>query len=129
MQETVISGTILVVDDQEALLSVAEDMLTAKGMHVLLASNGVQAISIFEENCDIIDVVLLDLKMPGMSGYEVFAQLKTIAPEIEIVITSGYSREETQNYFEPTDTFAYLQKPYRFHSLTDTIKSALQKTT
>lgn len=126
--KTTLSGTALIVDDQETILAVAEDMLTARGMQVMLASNGEQAIALFQEHHDEIDVVLLDLKMPGMGGDEVFVRLKEIDQQAHIVIASGYSEQETLNYFANNHEVAFIQKPYRFQALVEIIASALGQT-
>ena len=113
------------VDDQQTLLSVAEDMLTARGMEVLLADNGPQAIDLFQAHHDEINVVLLDFKMPNMNGAEIFTKLREIKPDVQVVISSGYSEEETSDFFNENPDVLFLQKPYRFHTLVETIATAL----
>lgn len=125
MQNSTLSGRALVIDDQQALLSVAEDMLTARGMQVLLANNGPQAIDLFLAYHDEINVVLLDFKMPHMNGDEIFARLREINPNVQVVISSGYSEEETSDFFSKNPDVLFLQKPYRFHTLVETIATAL----
>ena len=127
MLESTLSGLALVIDDQEAILSVAEDMLTARGMQVLLANNGPHGIALFKEAHQEIDVVLLDFKMPGMGGDEVFVQLAKIAPAVRVIIASGYSEEETLDYFANNADITFLQKPYRFQTLIETVTAVLQK--
>jgi DNA-binding NtrC family response regulator len=73
-------------------------------------------------------VVLLDLKMPGMGGDEVFPQLKQIDPNARIIIASGYSEQETLNYFANSDEVAFIQKPYRFQALVEMVASVLGQT-
>ncbi|MEZ4590718.1 MAG: PAS domain S-box protein [Chloroflexota bacterium] len=124
-----LSGTVLVIDDQDAILSVAEDMLTARGMQVLLANNGPAGIQLFLAQKERIDLVLLDLKMPGMGGDEVFAQLKAISPEVRVIIASGYGEQELLDYFARHEDVTFLQKPYRFQSLIETVTAVLQKPT
>ena len=125
MQNSSLSGRALVVDDQQTLLSVAEDMLTARGMEVLLADNGPQAIDLFQAHHDEINVVLLDFKMPNMNGAEIFTKLREIKPDVQVVISSGYSEEETSDFFSKNPDVLFLQKPYRFHTLVETIATAL----
>jgi DNA-binding NtrC family response regulator len=126
MIEPILSGIVLVIDDQEALLSVAEDMLTARGMQVILANNGPQGIALFQEHNDEIDVVLLDLKMPGMSGVEVFVALKAISTGVRVIVTSGYGEQETMAHFGNSQGVTFLPKPYRFQSLIDAVTAVLQ---
>ncbi|MBK7896414.1 MAG: response regulator [Candidatus Promineifilaceae bacterium] len=127
MQESILSGVALVIDDQEAILSVVEDMLTARGMGVLLAPNGPAGIALFTQHHETIDVVLLDYKMPGMSGDQVFFKLKAIAPGVQVIVASGFSKEETLDYFENHPDITFLQKPYRFQGLIETVGGILAK--
>ncbi|MAT98962.1 MAG: hypothetical protein CL608_17600 [Anaerolineaceae bacterium] len=123
-----LSGTALIIDDQETILAVAEDMLTTRGMRVMLAASGPQAIALFQEHHHEIDVILLDLKMPGMGGDEVYPQLKQIDPNARIIIASGYSEQETLNYFANHNEVAFIQKPYRFQALVEMVASVLEQT-
>lgn len=127
MLKATLSGVALVIDDQNAILSVAEDMLTARGMQVLLANSGEQGIQLFQEHQNDIAVVLLDLKMPGMGGDEVYTQLKAIAPGVRVIVASGYGEQEMLDYFATDDEVTFLQKPYRFQSLIDTVTAVLQQ--
>jgi DNA-binding NtrC family response regulator len=126
-EEPMLSGVVLVIDDQEAILTVAEDMLGAYGMQALLASNGLQGIALFEAHHETIDVVLLDLKMPGMSGDKVFTKMKQIDPAVRVIITSGFSERETLDYFANDQDVVFLQKPYRFQSLIETVTAVLNR--
>lgn len=127
MKEPILSGVVLVIDDQEALLSVAEDMLDAYGMQVFLASNGLQGVALFEAHHETIDVVLLDLKMPGMSGDEVFTKMKKIDPAVPVIVTSGFGERETLDYFANDQDVVFLQKPYRLKSLIETVTAVLNR--
>lgn len=127
MQNSPLFGKALVVDDQQTLLSVTEDMLTARGMQVMLANNGPQAIDLFQAHHDEISVVLLDFKMPNMSGDEIFSKLREIDPKVQVIISSGYSAEETSDFFVQNPDVLFLQKPYRFRTLVETVSSALAR--
>lgn len=121
-----LTGTALVIDDQETILSVVDDMLTAVGMKVLLAQGGSPGIKIFREHFQKIDLVLLDMKMPGMDGDEVFAQLHEIKPDIRVIIASGFGERETMAHFADHKTVAFIQKPYRFQALIEKVAAVLQ---
>lgn len=122
---TQLTGTALVVDDQETLLTVALDMLTAKGMTVLTARSGPEGIQLFQQHAPTIDVVLLDMKMPDMNGDEVFTRLKAIDPDVRVIITTGYEEAETLAYFNGQPNVAFIQKPYRFKNLFELIGDLL----
>ena len=84
---------VLFVDDEEMVLTVGSLMLQKLGCNVLTASRGQEAIDIFEKNE--VDFVVLDMQMPGMSGYETYHQLKEIQPEVKILLASGYTGDHS----------------------------------
>jgi two-component system, cell cycle sensor histidine kinase and response regulator CckA len=120
-----LSGTALVIDDQEPILSVAEDILTATGMSVLLAQSGTVGISLFQEHHQTIDLVLLDMKMPDMNGDEVFAHLQAIDPTVRVIVASGFDERETMAHFANLEAVRFIQKPYQFRALIEKIASTL----
>lgn len=122
-----ISGTALIIDDQEEILSVANDMLTAKGMNVLIAQGGLAGIQLFQTHHEQIDLVLLDMKMPDMDGNEVFVELQAIDPEVRVIIATGFDERETMAYFPNNQEITFIQKPYRFRVLIEMIGSVLAR--
>lgn len=122
---TQLSGTALVIDDQETLLAVALEMLTAKGMNVLTARSGQEGIELFQKHAQTIDVVLLDMKMPDFNGDVVFARLKVTDPAVRVIVTSGYERREALAPFDNQPGVAFIQKPYRFKFLAEMIADIL----
>jgi CheY-like chemotaxis protein len=105
--------TVLVVDDEEQVRSVARRILTAKGFAVRLASGGIEAVNIVRESPDGIDVVLLDLTMPDLNGADVLDELNRIRPGLKVVLSSGYAQETTLPQFAGAGPAAFIQKPYR----------------
>ncbi len=124
---TQLVGTVLIIDDQETLLAVAQDMLTAKGMTVLTACSGQDGIQVFQKHAATIDVVLLDMKMPDLSGEKVFAELKAHDPEVQVIVTTGYEERETLARFNGQQKITFIQKPYRFKVLLGLIAAILAK--
>ena len=127
VSNTQLAGTALVIDDQETLLTVALDMLTAKGMNVLTAKSGQEGIRLYQEHADKIDVVLLDMKMPDLNGDVVFARLKAIDPDVRVIITTGFEAEEALAHLNGQAPVAFIQKPYRFQHLIETIAGLMAK--
>ena len=127
-QKTILSGTALVIDDQEITLSVTRDMLTARGMKVLLAQGGAEGVKVFREHYQTIDVVLLDFKMPDLNGEEVYIQLKEIDPEVRVVIVTGLSEDEALDRVFNQDEVFFIQKPFRLKALTEIVARVLQQT-
>ncbi|MCA9916431.1 MAG: response regulator [Anaerolineales bacterium] len=126
MPNSILSGVALVIDDQEAILSVVDDMLTARGMAVLLANNGPDGLALFAAHEETIDLVLLDFKMPGMCGDQVFLKLKEIRPNVQVIVASGFGKNETLAHFDNLEQVTFLQKPYRFQTLIETVTAVLQ---
>ena len=90
----VLTGTILVVDDEEMILEMARSILEQSGYTVIMAENGEQAISIFREVADQISAVLLDMTMPVMSGEKTLKLLRAINPDVPVLWSSGFSEIE-----------------------------------
>ncbi|MEE1290717.1 MAG: response regulator [Spirochaetota bacterium] len=116
--------TILVIDDNEMLLKVAGQMLIKCGYKVLSADNGEDGIKVFRENPQI-SVVLLDLIMPGLSGQEVFKQLKEYRNDIAVIFMSGANERKVLTACEGYDGF--LTKPYSLNELSRKLFDVLKK--
>ena len=115
--------TILVAEDEEALRWLVKDILEALGYKVLLAEDGKSAVEVFVKNLERIDVLLMDLVMPRMSGLEAYQQIQRLRPNLPLVIMTGYSSESVHS-FEKFDGLV-LQKPYNVESLGSIIREAL----
>ena len=87
-------GTVLVVDDEQIVRDTAKCSLERRGYEVLLAENGPAAIDVVRSEGHRIGLVLLDLSMPGMSGEETLPHLRSSGPELEVIVSSGYSEAE-----------------------------------
>ncbi|MDL1985283.1 MAG: PAS domain S-box protein, partial [Deltaproteobacteria bacterium] len=83
--------TVLLVDDEEIILDIGRDLLKAMGCKTLTARGGHEAIELYQKNQDEIDIVILDMIMPNMSGGEVYDRMKEINPDIKALLSSGYS--------------------------------------
>ena len=118
-------GTILLVDDEISLLKIGSEMLAALGYKVLKTNNGRDAITIYTTHQKTIDLVILDMIMPGMTGKEVFARLKEIDPNIKAILSSGYSLDEPGNKLMETGFRGFLQKPFGMKDLAGKIKDVL----
>ncbi len=115
---------VLVVDDDEAVLELASEFLRRAGFESHRASGGAVAIDVFARKCDEIDVVVLDLTMPGMDGREVFEQLRRIRPDLPVVLATGYSRGTIEERFPDEKQVSVLRKPYEPEQLIDAIRAA-----
>lgn len=107
--------TILVVDDEEVIRNLAKILLSRNGFQVLLAENGSKACELFEKNKDVIDLIVLDLIMPGMDGKETYEKLRQLSPGIRVVISSGFSTRKTGSGIPEIleqERTGFVQKPY-----------------
>lgn len=120
------AGTVLVVDDEDILRATSRDVLTQFGYRVLDAARGEEAIHLVEAHGDIIDCVLLDLSMPGLSGQETCQRLLQIKPDLKVIIVSGYDAEESMNGFLPGAIAGYCQKPYNLKALHAELQRVIQ---
>ena len=116
-------GTVLVVDDEEAVRMVAKTSLERFGYRVLLARNGIEAVEIFEKAHDQICVVLLDLTMPLMSGEETLRRLRAIRTDVPVLLSSGYNQIEVIKRFTGQPLAGFVGKPYSAAALVAKVKS------
>lgn len=117
--------SILVIDDEEMIREMAKDMLNILGFKVLLAPSALEGLKIYENHMADIRVVILDLLMPEMNGTDCFKHLKSINPDIKVIIASGMGEVEKKKELEQMGIVAYLNKPYKLEQMTDQIKNAL----
>ncbi len=110
------SGTVLLVDDEEMVRAVGKQMLQALGFEVLLAADGLQALSVFTANRNISHVIL-DLTMPHLGGEETFRELRRLDPEVRIIMSSGYNEQEVTEKFAGKGLTGFIQKPYTLKAL------------
>jgi PAS domain S-box-containing protein len=107
-----ISQTVLVVEDEESLRLAAVKFLGKRGFAVLQAADGSAAIGLLEA-AKRIDVILLDVTIPGISSQEVITRSRALQPDAKIVLTTAYSREMVMGNFEGTPISGFIRKPYR----------------
>lgn len=119
------SGTILVVDDEEYILNADKAMLNELGYEVLLANGGKEALRIFGENKDRINLLILDLIMPDLSGEIVYDRIKALRPDVRVILSSGYSIEGQAESILKRGCDGFIQKPYNLNQLALKIKQIL----
>jgi PAS domain S-box-containing protein len=119
-------GKILLVDDQEPVREVARDMLQALGYEVIVASDGIEGVERYREAWPGIDLVIVDMVMPRLSGGDCFRRIKEIDPEARVVLSSGYTMEGTIQDVMNEGIVAFIQKPYRLDDLSRVVGKALR---
>ncbi len=120
-----LDATVLVIDDEEDVRDVVEAVLSSRGMTVLVAEDGRRGIEVFREHADEVDAVLLDINMPGMNGEAVFHQLRTIKPDVRVILSTGYSEQEAASQFANASLAGFVNKPYTASALVEKIGEAL----
>ena len=118
-------GTVLVVDDEKDSIDAAEVMLRALGYDVMRAQRGDEAIELYRENMDSLDLITLDAIMPEMSGKEVYRRLKELNPDIRVLLISGYGQNNQVEEIMSLGCNGFLQKPYNIHLLSRKINEAI----
>lgn len=118
------TGTILLVDDQDLVIDVGKDMLSMLGYTVLIAKNGSEALEVFEQNKNTVDLVVLDYVLPGMSGSEIFDGIKSIRSDARVLISSGYSKDGEAGELLQRGCCGYIQKPFNLLELSLKIRDA-----
>ncbi|WP_158269674.1 response regulator [Desulfonatronum sp. SC1] len=117
---------ILVVDDEEMVRDLSVEALGHLGYAVITANDGVEAIRVFQEHHQRIACVLLDMMMPNMDGVTAFTELRKIAPDVPVVLCSGYSSQEVEQRFAADRPGAFLQKPFSIEALRRAILDVLE---
>ncbi len=118
---------VLIVDDDEAPCKVMAAMLAELGYVVLTASDGEEAQKIFREQSDRIRVVLLNKSMPRMNGIILIRELKSINPDVKILLASGHSEDEIAERFEGVGMDAFMQKPFSMSRLEKELLSLMME--
>jgi PAS domain S-box-containing protein len=111
------SGTILLVDDEEAVRRTCAALLERLGFTVIETASGGEAVEAMRTIAGTISCAIIDMTMPGMNGIATSSALRDIRPDLRIVLTSGYLREEVENRFAREVAAGFLHKPYRLSEL------------
>ncbi len=119
--------TILLVDDEDVIREVTREMLESLGYKVLSADSGHDAILQYKKHKERIELIILDMIMPGMNGNEAYKVLKDINPDVPIILSSGYSADGQAREMMDTGVSAFLQKPYLMQDLSFTIREVIDK--
>ena len=119
------SEMILLVDDEEMIIKVAERILKKLGYRVMTAQNGQEAVEIYRTHRDRIDLVILDMIMPGMGGKELYNTLKKMNPEAKVLLSSGYSIDGEAMEIMESGCNGFLQKPFSPSQLSQKIREIL----
>jgi PAS domain S-box-containing protein len=120
-----VSGLVLVVDDEDAVREVVTSTLEVAGIPTLAAPDGRTAIELYRSRERAIDLVFLDLSMPGLSGEATCEELRRLDPAVRVLLTSGFSEAVARRRIGDGGIVGFLQKPYRPEVLIDAVRRAI----
>jgi PAS domain S-box-containing protein len=119
------AGTVMVVDDERFIIDITSEWLQELGYHVIDATNGQEALALYEAHGDKIDLVILDMVMPGMDGGETLDGLRAIDPEVKVLLISGYGLTGRIREIRRRGCHGFLQKPFTILQLSEKIKAIM----
>ena len=121
------NATILIVDDENFVIKLTENMLKKLGYKVYTAESGKKTVEIYKKKKNDIDLVLLDMIMPDMDGKQTFAELKKIDPDVRVLLSSGYSKNDKAEKIIKEGALGFVQKPYTFQELSEIVSKTLSE--
>ena len=113
------------IDDEKMILDVGIELLEELGYTVQTATSGQEAIDVFEKDQGKIDLIIMDMIMPGMGGGEAFDRLKQIDPSIKVLLSSGYSINGQATQILQRGCDGFIQKPFNMNQLAEKIQRVL----
>jgi len=119
--------TILFVDDEDMIVKVGEQILDRLGYKVIIAKSGKEAIELYKEDQEKIDMVILDMIMPDVDGKIAYEKLKEINPEIKVLLSSGYSITGQAQEILDKGCNGFIQKPYSLKDLSLKLREILDE--
>ncbi|MBF0224486.1 MAG: response regulator [Desulfobacterales bacterium] len=117
--------TILIIDDEESILSLAEEILKENGYEAIIADEAAKGIEILAKNKDKVDIVILDFTMPKMNGCEALKELKQVKNNIKIILSSGYNKDDIAKKIDLQELTGFLHKPYTSEELINELYKAI----
>ncbi len=118
--------TILMVDDEKKIRKICKENLNLLGYSVITADSGVRAIEIYRKKAKLIDIVVLDMIMPALSGKDTYERLKQINPDVKVLLASGYTLEGQAKEILDSGCNAFIQKPFKIEQLSTMIRKVLE---
>jgi two-component system cell cycle sensor histidine kinase/response regulator CckA len=120
-------GTVLLVEDEDAVRAVNARALSARGYTVLEAASGVEALEVVDAHQGTIDLVVSDVVMPEMDGPTLLGELRKRRQDLKIIFVSGYAEDAFAKHLPEGETFSFLAKPFSLRQLVETVKAAVQR--
>lgn len=109
--------TVLLIDDEPFIQDIVGMMLESLGCEVLLAADGSEGVQLVAKHRNTICLIFCDLSMPGMDGWQTISAIRKIAPELPVILASGYAIEEQVQREYPDQPWMIMQKPFVYDEL------------
>jgi two-component system cell cycle sensor histidine kinase/response regulator CckA len=119
------TGTVLLVEDEEAVRTFAARALAARGYKVLVASSGAEALEVESAHTGRIDLLLSDVVMPELDGPSMLKELRKRRTDFKVVFMSGHAEDAFEKSLDPNEKFSFIAKPFSLKDLVETVKKAL----
>ena len=119
------AGTVMVVDDDVLINELTTQLLQRYGYAVHTAYSGEEALGLYKEKQSSFDLIMLDLSMPGMGGYDCLCELLRFDPSVRVIVTSGYSDDENKEETMRAGAAGFVGKPFRSADLLQAVTSVL----
>jgi len=119
--------SLLIVDDEESLRSLLAASLSQKGYHALTAASGIEAIELISDPTRPLDAVLLDLNMPGATGFDVMKIIRLCRPNLPVIVISGHLTSAVRTEFERLGQSQFVEKPYKLDELGRNLRQLLDR--
>lgn len=119
--------TILLIDDEQMIRELGKEILANNGYKTILACDGIEALTLFDNHKDEIDLVILDMIMPRLGGIETFDRLKIMNPAVKVIVSSGYSADGHYQAVFQNGAKGFIQKPYKIGELTKIVRQVLDQ--
>lgn len=119
--------TVLIVDDEKIILDVASELLEELGYETRIARTGLEAVDVYLQQQDEIDVVILDMVMPGMSGGETYEKIRQMNPKVKTLLASGYSIDDKASHILRSGCNGFIQKPFNIEELSRKLRELLDE--
>ncbi len=122
------AGKVLLVDDEQIVIGVGRQMLEKLGYSVITAASGQEALEIYPANKDEVQLVILDMVMPGLGAADVYDRLKAINPQVKVLLSSGYGVDQQISEILNRGCDGFIQKPFNMQALSAKIGEVLGST-
>jgi two-component system, cell cycle sensor histidine kinase and response regulator CckA len=119
--------TVLIVEDEEMMMTILSEMLKSKGYNIIQARDGVEGLNAFNSHCDTIGMVILDMGLPRLSGQELYKRMKNMRKDVKVIVASGFVDASLKDSLIEDGIKAYIQKPYNAKEMLSVIRQVFDE--